>query len=69
MSKPSPSVVDPESFKTCRTGDGECLEEAQTGQDDARCRNEECDGDTNDGEGWNGFCGNCADRLHNKDDN
>lgn len=27
------------------------------------CRTEDCDGDPDDGEGWNGYCGNCADRL------
>lgn len=28
-----------------------------------QCRTEDCDGDPNDGEGWDGFCGNCADRM------
>jgi hypothetical protein len=27
------------------------------------CRTELCDGDPDNGEGWDGFCGNCADRL------
>ncbi len=29
-----------------------------------RCRTPGCDGDPNDGEGWDGFCGNCADRNY-----
>ncbi|WP_034271096.1 hypothetical protein [Haloechinothrix halophila] len=28
----------------------------------ARCRTAGCDGDSDDGEGWDGYCGNCADR-------
>jgi hypothetical protein len=28
----------------------------------ARCRTVGCDGDPDDGEGWDGYCGNCADR-------
>ena len=28
-----------------------------------RCRTEGCDEDPNDGEGFDGYCGNCADRL------
>ena len=27
-----------------------------------RCKTPGCDGDPNDGEGWEGYCGNCADR-------
>jgi hypothetical protein len=30
--------------------------------DESRCRTEDCEEDPNDGEGWSGFCGNCADR-------
>lgn len=37
---------------------GEWEEEAEQ----ARCRTPGCDGDPNDGEGWDGFCGNCADK-------
>ena len=29
-----------------------------------KCRTPKCDGDPNDGEGWDGFCGNCADRIY-----
>lgn len=25
------------------------------------CRTDGCDGDPSDGEGWDGYCGNCAD--------
>lgn len=33
------------------------------GYDDGdACRTEECDGKTDDGEGYDGYCGNCADR-------
>lgn len=31
--------------------------------DEDRCRTEGCDEDPNDGEGFDGYCGNCADRL------
>lgn len=31
-------------------------------EDEDRCRTEDCDGDPNDGEGFDGYCGNCADR-------
>ncbi|HIV77298.1 MAG TPA: hypothetical protein H9899_07220 [Candidatus Sphingomonas excrementigallinarum] len=31
-------------------------------EDEAACRTEGCDGDPDDGEGFDGFCGNCADR-------
>ncbi|MGW4527813.1 hypothetical protein [Amycolatopsis sp. NPDC004378] len=28
------------------------------------CATEDCDDSLEDGEGWNGFCGNCADRIY-----
>lgn len=28
------------------------------------CATEDCDGNLDDGEGWNGFCGSCADRIY-----
>jgi len=31
---------------------------------ESRCRTEGCEEDPNDGEGWVGWCGNCADRRH-----
>ncbi|TFD41724.1 hypothetical protein E3T37_03470 [Cryobacterium sp. TMT2-10] len=31
--------------------------------EDEGCRNPECDDTTADGEGWDGLCGNCADRA------
>lgn len=31
--------------------------------DDEACRNPACDGSLDDGNGWNGFCGDCADRY------
>lgn len=31
--------------------------------EDAACRTPDCDESTDDGEGWNGYCGNCADRI------
>lgn len=34
--------------------------------EDGGCRTIGCDGDPDDGEGYNGFCGNCADRLDEK---
>jgi hypothetical protein len=37
-------------------------EEHDEEEDDDACRTEECDGDPNDGEGYDGYCGNCADR-------
>lgn len=30
---------------------------------DDLCANQECDGLTDDGEGWDGYCGTCADRI------
>jgi hypothetical protein len=47
-------------------GDGYCLDEALAEEETAarwrapRCR--ECGDPTDDGEGWDGLCGNCADR-------
>ena len=32
------------------------------------CRTEGCDEDPDDGDGWDGFCGNCADRREGEDD-
>lgn len=32
------------------------------------CRTPNCDGPMNDGEGWNGYCGNCADKRYGEDD-
>jgi hypothetical protein len=34
----------------------------------AVCRSDDCDGSIDNGEGYNGFCGSCADRLDNDDD-
>lgn len=31
--------------------------------DEAVCRSEDCDEDPRGGEGWDGYCGNCADRI------
>ncbi|CAL9677544.1 hypothetical protein SUDANB95_07869 (plasmid) [Actinosynnema sp. ALI-1.44] len=31
--------------------------------EDAVCRSEDCDEDPRGGEGWDGYCGNCADRI------
>lgn len=31
--------------------------------EDNGCRTEGCSGDPDDGDGWNGYCGNCADKL------
>jgi hypothetical protein len=36
--------------------------------DDETCDTEGCDNRIDDGEGWNGRCGDCADRLENNDD-
>lgn len=36
-------------------------EDAETEQD--RCRTPGCDGDPNTGDSWDGYCGDCADRL------
>jgi hypothetical protein len=47
----------------------EWLEEVPTNGDDVRCRTEGCMGDMSDGEGWDGFCGNCADQRDGEDDN
>jgi hypothetical protein len=30
----------------------------------ATCATEDCDDTLDDGEGWNGYCGNCADRIY-----
>lgn len=32
------------------------------GEPAPKCRTEGCDGDPENGEGWDGFCGNCADK-------
>lgn len=32
-----------------------------------KCRTPRCDGDPDNGEGWDGFCGNCADRIARKE--
>ncbi|WNV90287.1 hypothetical protein [Umezawaea sp. Da 62-37] len=37
-------------------------------EEPAPCRTEDCDGDPDDGEGWDGYCGNCADRLDGGED-
>ncbi|MGZ6347976.1 MAG: hypothetical protein ACXWP0_01140 [Ktedonobacterales bacterium] len=45
---------------------GEWVEEAEIEAEEAedeQCRTLGCDGNPNDGEGWDGYCGNCADRL------
>lgn len=34
--------------------------------DDAHCQTDGCDGRMNDGEGYDGYCGNCADRRENR---
>ena len=39
----------------------EWQEEAEE-EDEDKCRTLGCDGDPNSGEGWDGYCGNCADR-------
>lgn len=38
-------------------------ESASGDEPDDLCANQECDGLTDDGEGWNGYCGTCADRI------
>ena len=38
-------------------------EVASWGESDDLCANPECDGLTDNGEGWNGYCGTCADRI------
>lgn len=38
-------------------------------EDDAKCRTEDCDGDPDDGDGFDGYCGNCADKNEGEDDN
>lgn len=43
------------------------IERAETDSDlydESRCRTKGCEEDPNDGEGWDGFCGNCADRRY-----
>jgi len=37
-------------------------------QNKAPCRTDGCDGDPDDGEGWDGFCGNCADAIQERYD-
>ena len=36
--------------------------------EDETCRTDGCTGYADDGEGWNGYCGNCADTLYGDDD-
>lgn len=35
--------------------------------DEDTCRNVACDGTLDDGNGWNGFCGDCADRFFGRE--
>src|SRR5262245_57027269 len=39
----------------------EADEEDDDDDETATCRTEGCDGDPDDGEGWDGYCGDCAD--------
>lgn len=39
------------------------MAESPEDDDSSACRNDWCDDDTSDGEGYDGFCGNCADRA------
>ncbi|XVV02785.1 hypothetical protein ACQPW3_36375 [Actinosynnema sp. CA-248983] len=33
-----------------------------------RCRTEDCDGDPDDGAGWDGYCGGCVDQMGGGED-
>lgn len=44
--------------------------EADDDEDDLHldlCRSRDCINPTNDGEGWDGYCGSCADRITNNE--
>jgi hypothetical protein len=40
----------------------QCLDSAEINFDDESCNTPGCTYDANDGEGFDGFCGNCADK-------
>lgn len=48
--------------------DAEGITVSEDEADDETCRGEDCDNSTDDGEGWDGLCGNCADRAEAADD-
>lgn len=50
-------------FPSCDQGPEEPEDEAPFEDDDTACASDDCDDPNDDGEGWNGYCGNCADRI------
>jgi hypothetical protein len=60
--------ADLENLMTLNEELAEWLEAGQTEGHDVRCGTDGCMGDISDGEGWDGFCGNCADQRDGEDD-
>lgn len=58
------TVADPPGPAARPGGGQEADDECEGAEEPAACRTEGCEEDPDDGEGWDGFCGNCADRRY-----
>jgi hypothetical protein len=61
------TVAHPPAPATTGEDDGDEYDiddECEGAEDRTVCRTEDCDEDPRGGEGWEGFCGNCADRIY-----